>query len=113
MKNSDISKKKQRILDEMNAPGADEMGLHRTAVHLRNKDWWQISLLASEQQRSANDIIREAVAEYIQHQNLTQAVRDALSERVSAIEKKISVLQEQYNSLKAHISTETTESPVQ
>ena len=113
MKNSDISKKKQRILDEMNAPGADEMGLHRTAVHLRNKDWWQISLLASEQQRSANDIIREAVAEYIQHKTQASAVRDALSERVTAIEKKISMLQEQYNFLKTHIAAETKESPRQ
>ena len=42
-----ISKKKQRILDEMNNPATNEMDMNRTAIHLRNKDWWQIALLAS------------------------------------------------------------------
>lgn len=104
MKNSDISKKKQRILDEMNAPSADEMGLHRTAIHLRNREWWQIALLASEQQRSANDVINEAIIEYIRHRNKSEAVKDALSERVSAIEIQITKLQEQYDSLKKQLS---------
>ena len=103
MKYSDTSKKKQRILDEMNAPTADKMGLHRTAIHLRNKDWWQVALLASEQQRSANDIINEAVAEYLRHHKQSKVVRDALSERVASIEKKIALLQEQYNSLKEQL----------
>jgi len=103
MKRSDTSRKKQRILDEMNAPNADGMGLHRTAIHLRNKDWWQIALLASEQQRSANDIINEAVAEYLIHHEQSKEIRDALSERVTSIEKKIALLQEQYNSLKKSI----------
>jgi len=104
MKNSDISKKKQRILDEMHAPSADEMGLHRTAIHLRNKDWWQIALLASEQQRSANDVINEAVAEYIRQHKNSKAVKDALSERVASIEKKIVTLQKQYDSLVKQLS---------
>ena len=103
MKNSDTSKRKQRILDEMNAPAADKMGLHRTAIQLRNKDWWQIALLASEQQRSANDIINEAVAEYLRHHEQSKDIRDALSERVASIEKKIALLQEQYSSLKKSI----------
>ncbi len=99
MKNSDNSKKKQRILEEMNAPDANEMGLHRTAIHLRNKDWWQIALLASEQQRSANDVINEAITEYISRNSQAQALRGALSERVTSLEKKIELLQQQYDSL--------------
>ena len=103
MKNTDISKKKQRILEEMNAPTADEMGLHRTALHIRNKDWWQIALMASDQQRSANDVINEAICEYIKHHNHSQEIRDALSERVASIEEKITKLQEQYDSLKQYL----------
>ena len=103
MKYLDINKKKQQILDEMNSPNADEMGLHRTAIKLRNKDWWQISLLAYEQERTANDIINEAVAEYLRHHKQSKVVRDALSERVASIEKKIALLQEQYNSLKEQL----------
>ncbi len=103
MKNTDTSRKKQRILDEMNAPTADEMGLHRTAIHLRNKDWWQIALLASDQQRSANDVINEAIIEYIKHHKQAKEVRDALSERIAAVEKQVSVLQKQYDSLKQYL----------
>ena len=103
MKNTDVSKKKQRILDEMNAPTADEMGLHRTALHIRNKDWWQIALLASDQQRSANDVINEAICDYIKNHKQSQYVRDALSERVASIEKKIIKLQEQYDALRQYL----------
>ena len=103
MENNNTSKKKQRILDEMNDPKADAMGLHRTAIHLRNKDWWQIALLASEQQRSANDLINEAIAEYILHHNKSKEIKDALGERVTALERKITLLQEQYDNLKKHI----------
>ena len=103
MKNTDVSKKKQRILDEMNAPTADEMGLHRTALHIRNKDWWQIALLASDQQRSANDVINEAICDYIKNHKQSQDVRDALSERVASIEKKIIKLQEQYDALRQYL----------
>ena len=113
MKNSDNSRKKQRILDEMNAPNADEMGLHRTAIHLRNKDWWQIALLASEQKRSANDIINEAIVEYLHHHEQSKEIRDALNERVASIEKKIAKLQEQYIYLKKHLSQESKNSPEQ
>ena len=103
MKNTDVSKKKQRILEEMNAPTADEMGLHRTALHIRNKDWWQIALLASDQQRSANDVINEAICDYIKNHQQAQDVRDALSERVASIEKKIIKLQEQYDALRHYL----------
>jgi len=110
MKRIEQSKKRQRILDEMNASNADEMGLHRTAIHVRNKDWWNIALMAAEQQRSANDIINEAIADYIRHHQQAQTIRDALTERVTAIEKKIEILQEQYDLLKSCMS-ETKKQP--
>lgn len=100
-----ISKKKQRILDEMNNPATNEMDMNRTAIHFRNKDWWQIALLASEQKRSANDLINEAIIEYVRNHKKTQEIRDALSERVSSLEKKITILQEEYDCLKQHISS--------
>ncbi len=107
MKYLDINKKKQQILDEMNSPNADEMGLHRTAIKLRNKDWWQISLLAYEQERTANDIINEAVTEYLCHHKHSKELKYALSERVTAVEKQIALLQEQYLHLQNHLSQES------